>query len=269
MRINPLLLVILICSLLLTQGCKKETTTEPSKPKLPPTNVFLHAFDNLEIELDSADSNFQYAQDKMGEWNSFFTSGLEIPLRAWKEIRDKEPYWEDLESAWIWNAEFNDIDGNYTANLHGWVDEKDKEFKWRMYISYQGFFEDFLWFTGHSRKDSASGYWRIYESYTIDKPYIDITWRNREKSELDTLIITKESPYDLNAGSMFAIGEYENEEDEVEVFVNITEVKSGDNTYILLNEEQEWGSISAPHYFGDPAVRCWNAIGANINCSGL
>ena len=248
-------------------SCEKEPEKERESPALPPTNVLLETFSQLSENKDSLGSNYQYALDQITGWNQYLSSGLSIPIASWKEIREVEPIWDADSKVWIWNVEFNNTEGNYTANLHGWKD--DKQYKWRMYISHQGLFEDFLWYTGNSRTDSTYGIWRVYNSYRVDEPYIDIEWWNRENSNLDSIKYTRVGPLDVRNGSSMKFGRFENLEEKDEVYFDLYDALNERNLSIWVEEESEIGGVRSQSQFGDNLYRCWGEDAQNVQCDTL
>lgn len=161
-------------------GCKKD---KGNPPLLPPAESMKIDFSNFDTQKKSAkafsdlkgteNSNWEFAAVAAGTWNVIIGTTLFVPVRAFQLAIDQTPgYVSDKNWQWSYNA--NVAGTVYKARLTGQIRTSDVE--WKMYITKEGAFTDFLWFEGTSKLDGTGGQWTLYESNASPTALIQIDW---------------------------------------------------------------------------------------------
>jgi hypothetical protein len=248
---------------LLMAGCKKETEESiPDQPDLPPENAFVQDMGGFGNSAQRSEGNYNFAALNVGVWNTILYVNLAIPVAAWYKVREVEPVWDKNISAWKWTKEYNNNSGNYTAQLHGWI--QSGEVQWRMYITKQGEYNDFLWYRGTSKLDGTSGSWRLFRDPVIDQPYIDITWNNELDSDHDDIKYVNSIPNDAGNGSYIQYGRIDTT--GLDIFYDI--YLKADNRLIEIDysDATTAGSVRDNVFFGDENWHCWNELHQDTTC---
>jgi len=181
---NFLLSTILMSFLL--SACTTDPEEEP--PDIPPESTFImdySAFGGSATTSDAtilktqqqsevlSNQNWTHAAFKVGFWNTVITLHLAIPVAAFRHALMHKPELQD-DGTWVWSYEFNALFLQHTAELHGKI--VDDAIDWKMYISRQGSFTDFLWYTGTSKLNGTEGTWELNQNPQDPNPYIGILW---------------------------------------------------------------------------------------------
>ena len=255
----------LVLLLVITSCKEEEEPTLPTQPELPPSNAFIVDMGGFGISSSRGeDSNYSYAATNVAIWNTALFLHTVLPIKAWTEVRTAAPVWDKNESAWIWRREFSNIEGNYTASLHGWVDQK--EVKWRMYVTKHGFYSDFLWYSGSSNTKVTRGSWRLFKNPESEKAYLEINWIRDDDKLLDEISYTNVSPNDPNVGSYIHFG-FENElKPDYPMYYDIYEALPDHLVSIDYDDESTEGRISDSVYFESAEWNCWDEDNADIAC---
>lgn len=241
--------------LVLLVGCKKEEEDSiPQQPDLPPENAFVQDMGGFGKSTARSEVNYGFAALNVGVWNTVLYVNLVIPVSAWYKVREVEPVWNKSLAAWTWTKEYNDNSGNYTAQLRGWLEAG--EVQWRMYVSKQGEFDDFLWYKGTSKLDASSGTWRLFRNPVNDEPYIDIEWNNDLASDHDDIKYLNAIPNDGGNGSFIHYGRVDTT--GLDVFYDIYLKKENRLIEIDYSDVTTAGSVRDQVFFGDLLWHCWN-----------
>lgn len=260
-----LLPALLIMSMLVLESCQKDEPDEnlPDTPELPPENAFVQDMGDFGKSTSRSNEHYNFAALNVGIWNTLLYINLAIPVKAWYEVRESDPVWDKVAEAWVWSREFNLNSGNYTARLHGWID--GDQVQWRMYVSHQGVYSDFLWYRGTAKLDRTSGSWRLFRDHVNDQPYIDIEWENDPDSDFDNIKYINAIPNDAGAGSYIHYGRVEGE--DYPIFYDIFGAQDDRLIEIDYDDATTAGRVRDDVFFGTEDWNCWDALHEDIECN--
>jgi len=284
------LLLALTAAAFLMFACGEDEPTEPEPPEaleIPPLSTFLMDFDDfitsglvhvspeysVVIVPDSigflkttlSHDNWGWAALHVGVWNTIITVGLAVPVAAFVESFNHEPE-QQADGSWMWSYDFTVAADEYTAELHGEIDNLGTE--WEMYISkYEDtitVFEDFLWYSGQADLFVTEGTWTLNKHPEDPIPYVYIEWHRSLNSETADIKYTNIVPDGPENGGY--------------IFYGITTDTTYDAFYDIYNKgyenltEIEWnrttkdGQVKDPHHFEDEEWHCWNGDHEDIDC---
>jgi hypothetical protein len=242
--------------LFLFNGCKKEE--EASSPLLPPLSAFSMDVDEF-TPTKSAEyipTNYQLAVFAFNYWNSVLAANLIIPVLVYGEALEQEPI-EVADNKWLWSFSVSNGDATYTAELFGEIAGDSVEVE--MYITQEGGFENFLWFTGVFDRDRTIGRWTIYDDPETPEEWLSIVWHHN----------WSDNTYDIKYEVTLAGNPYEGSyieaaktEDPVYDFIYNVYDSNADELYAIeLNTATHAGRIQY-----NLAWHCWDAGHADIVC---
>lgn len=244
-------------------GCKKDKKEEiPEQPQLPPENAFVQDFSGFGESSSRSAEAYAFSALNVGFWNAVLYVNLVVPVTAWHKVREAQPGWDEDLSAWVWERTFNLSSGNYTAQLRGNV--TGNQVIWKMYLSMEDGFQDFLWYEGVAQLDATAGTWTLYRSPDNAQSYIDIEWNNTVNSELDDIKYINAIPGDPGNGGYIHYGI--TADTDYEVFYNIYGIAEDRLIEILYNRTTTTGKVRDDHQFGDEEWHCWNELHEDITC---
>jgi len=172
-------------------GCEKD---KEEKLQLPPESAFsidLSAF--AEQGKSTAEPvpdtyvNFAVARTAVAFWNVILATVVAVPAYSYVKAFDCEPV-RVSNDKWKWSYEVSFLNTIYTAELYGEVIEGDAE--WKMYVSQQGGFSDFLMYDGRCNFQRTEGYWRLYENPLAPVEFLRIDWTYNWEEQTGTVRYT-------------------------------------------------------------------------------
>jgi hypothetical protein len=175
------LTLTLILMAALNTGCKKD---KGNPPVLPPAESMTIDFSNFISQAKSArafsdvkgteNSSWEFSALAAGTWNLILTATLAVPVTSFKLAIDQTPAYVS-ENNWQWSYNATIANVSYKARLTAQIRTTDVE--WKMYITKEGSYTDFIWFTGTSKLDGTQGQWILNESNASPVPMIQIDWQ--------------------------------------------------------------------------------------------
>lgn len=255
-------------ALLLFAGCKKEKG-EP--PILPPAESMTIDFSNFNLEArksaiipeakSAENSSWEFAALAAGTWNLIIGSQLIVPVLTFQAVIDKTPQ-NVSESMWQWSHTSTIANIEYKARLTGEI--KGGTVEWKMYITKEGSFTDFLWFYGSSETDGSSGFWILNESNTIPSQLLRIDWEKTGAS-----IAKIKYTFVKNTEFKDSYIEYGLTNDALNAFYKIHYYDFMQEKFIdvdvLWSTSIHNGRIRSTGYL-DGAWYCWDASRVNTQC---
>jgi hypothetical protein len=161
-------------------SCKKD---KGDPPVLPPAESMKIDFSNFDSQKKSAlsvpdlkgteNSSWEFAAFAAGTWQIIIGTTLYVPVASFQLAIDKTPTYVS-EKNWQWSYSATIAGVVYKARLTGQIRSTDVE--WKMYITKEGSYTDFLWFDGTSLLDGTGGTWTLYESNVSPTALIKIDW---------------------------------------------------------------------------------------------
>jgi hypothetical protein len=208
-------------------------------------------------------ANWSWSAANIVVWNTIITVGLAIPVAAFAESFRHEPV-EHPNGSWWWSYSVHVGDVLYLAQLEALV--LDQQVEWNMYVSKQGEFEDFRWFTGSCNFAATTGTWVLYPSPGNNEPLLAIVWnRNPQAGTADIkymdFLSGNGNPYQ---GSYITYGI--TTATPFNAYYDIYYKDHDNHTSIEWNRTDEHGRVKDASHFGDGAWHCWDQNLDDIVC---
>ncbi len=162
-----------VTGLIVISGCEKEKKYDA--PELPPASAFVIDFNDFQSQAKTTATyaNWTTAVVTVGVWNTILTVTLAVPVATYLKAIEQAPVRIDNDSwKWSFNVTINQV--VYTAELY--ADVTGNQVDWKMYVSQEGGFTDFLWYTGTCDILRTHGSWTLYHSPLINKEFLKIDW---------------------------------------------------------------------------------------------
>ena len=235
-------------------GCSDKSTKPNTKaPDLPPQSSFIVDFSNFTAPSgvaaftgDPSDTfshvNWTESALKVGFWNLVLTINLAVPTASFVEAFNHTPV-ELSDGSWQWSYNVTVAGDHYACKLIGSIESA--EVHWRMYLSKEGEFTDYLWYSGTHDLLATSGTWTVNRGPGLTNPYIGIVWQRDIGAGIKMIKYTNIIPGDAANGSY------------VEYQTNV--VAGIDRRYTIFNSEQvktttiEWDHLNHNGRVMDPA----------------
>lgn len=263
------------CAALLLFSCsKKSTEPEDEPPVIPPLSTFLIDFDEfpsgphmqlLKAELGNLSyENWAWAAGNLLVWNTLLTVGLAVPVAAFGAAIGQVPV-RQPDGSWVWTYSFTANFITHTAELHGKIIPEGT--KWDMYISKEGEYTDFLWYSGLSNFEVTEGTWTLNKNPGEPVEFIGIDWqRNLQDSTADIKYENIEANSPENGGYIF----YGTSTDTLyNAFYEIFNKGKNNITQIQWDRLTHQGRVADSSHFHDSAWHCWDTMLNDITCPSL
>jgi hypothetical protein len=251
-------------------GCRNAPGEQA--PEIPPASTFVMDFADFEqeggkrVDFDPTAAqlgfeNWGYAALNVGVWSVIITVGLAVPVAAFYESFNHEPELLD-DGTFVWSYNFQVANIQHTAELHGVIMGNDV--RWDMFISREGDYDDFNWYSGISTLTRTEGTWTLNKNPEEPAPFIDIEWNREPETELGDIRYTNVEPDVPQNGGYIAYA--------------ISDDEPYDASYAIYGAEDdnlieiEWngttraGRVRAPAHFGDSEWHCWDEDRQNADC---
>jgi len=261
MKKNSVFLLIAMLCIGFT-SCQKDNNLGQTAPTIPPQESFIIDFQDLSTgKTEATQLNAFFAGINVLTWNTVLVSTLAIPVTAFKASFNQEATFAD--GTWTWAYNFDGAGGiNHSARLEAEV-IGTASINWSMYISKDGSYEDFLWFTGTSNVDSRSGTWTLMLEPESPKEFLNITYDldNSNEGTIKYLNVLENNP---NNGSYIEYGHTGTE--AFDVFYDIFKSEDSDLINIEFNKNTKAGRVKSLQHFGDESWHCWNGANEDVDC---
>ncbi len=248
-------------------GCGSEEVpgilAEP--PDIPPTSTFLMDFDDFQgaetLQLGAARQNWTYAALNVLVWNVVLTVAMAIPTASFIAAFGHPPVLH-TDGTWVWSYNFYVNEVLHLAELHGRVD--GEEVTWNMYISREGAFTDFLWYTGVSDVEATEGTWTIYSNPDEAETLIRIDWHRDPAESTADVTYTNIIPDDAHNGDYISNGITGGA--PYDAYYDIYNTVEDNYTGVEWNRTGKQGRVMDPDHFGDSDWHCWDGLLEDIEC---
>jgi hypothetical protein len=243
-------------------------------PPIPPASTFVMDFSDFQAggaksaqaggphaPVAYTKNNWGWAAFNVAVWNAVLTLRLAIPVAAFLESFNHEPV-RHTDGTWVWSYNFYVNTVLHLAELHGKVTGGTVE--WNMYVSKQGEYEDFLWFTGVSDTAATEGSWTLNSDPANPTPLLGIPWhRNPAEGTGDIKYVNIIPDHAENGGYIF----YGITDDTpFDAFYDIYNKGADNHTDIEWDRTAKNGRVSDPDHFVDDAWHCWDTTLEDVDC---
>jgi hypothetical protein len=245
-------------------------------PEIPPASTLVMDFDDftesgepkpsgIEVRADGDPfmrQNWGWAVTHVAVWNTVITVGLAVPVIAFLESFNHEPERQE-DGTWVWAYDVEVVGVPHHAELH--AQTVDGDIHWAMFITKEGFYEDFNWFTGVSNLPATEGTWTLFREPDDPSPLIDIDWHRNPVEETADIKYTNVVPDGPENGGFIFYGV--TQETPFDAFYEIFNKGQDNTTKIEWNRESKEGRVRDPRHFGDDEWRCWDDELKDVACS--
>ncbi|MFH1688582.1 MAG: hypothetical protein ABIE70_13820 [bacterium] len=246
------------------------TISGPQPPELPPQSTFIMDFDDFDVSagiarmeqplLAQAGTYWGHAAFRVLVWDVIIGIGMAVPSAAFVEAFQHTPV-QQADSSWDWT--YSITSGvQHTCRLNGKVN--GSEVQWHMYLTKDGFFEDYPWYSGSHDLALTEGSWILNRDPELPNPFLSIEWHRDPATNTGDLKYTNIIPGDAENGGY--------------IFYGSTTGGTYDRFYDIYNKglenltEIEWnhpvgnGRIKDPNLFGNSSWHCWDGTLENVIC---
>jgi hypothetical protein len=263
---KKILLSVCLILLVAVSGCKKD---KGNPPELPPAGTMIIDFTNFDYQgkgmeafaaKGTDNSAWEFAAIAAGTFKIILGTTLAIPVYSFQLAIDQTPqYVSDKTWQWVYNATI--ANESYQAKLVGQIGSS--EVTWKMYITKQNSFTDFLWFEGTSALDGNSGQWTLYHSNATPVAVLQIDWI-KSGDALSSVKYTYVKEQDSFKTSYI---EYGFKSGPLNAYYTIHYYNGNkfSDVNVEWNTTTHNGRIRCTEYI-DGQWYCWDANRANTNC---
>jgi len=234
-------------------------------PEIPPVTTFLMDFSitvgNEEGRLDSKE-NWIFSAINVGVWNTVIVVTFAVPVASFVESFNHEPTFDPGLPGWIWEYDYTVLNSTYHAKLQGEITLSSIE--WDMFISLEGVYEDFNWYSGSSKLDGLSGSWQLNDNPNDPKDFLAIDWNRTAAGEISDIKYTNivDGTDDNGSFIFFEIDEAGGFDRQYDIFNN----PENNSTEIEWSSTTSEGRVKDQNHFGDDEYHCWDEILDDVDC---
>lgn len=254
----------LILMFLIVTACKKD---KGDPPVLPPAESMTIDFSNFdtqtkgEFSKGTASSNWEFAALAAGTFKILAGSTLIIPITAFHVAIDQTPvYVSDKNWQWTYNATIASV--TYKARLTALIRATDVE--WKMYLTKDGAYTDFLWFEGTSKTDGTGGQWILYKSNDEPVKILQIDW-TKSGSAIGTVSYTYTKAGDTFKDSYIEYGLTTNSPFNAFYKIHFYNVSKFTDVDVEWSSTSHSGRIKSSDYLNGTWF-CWDQNKINTVC---
>lgn len=267
------LTLLLIASLLLNLAAcnSSDNNADPQAsgaPALPAKETFLLDTSNFTAAMTSAaatggyatgvtiasSSNYNFAAFNVGVWNLFIGVGLAIPVAAFLESFHHSPVLQP-DGSWVWSYAVTVNNVLYTAQLYGKVDAGDVY--WDMYISKEGAYSRFHWYSGVADLEGSAGYWILNKSPDEPVDLLRIDWHRDTASGTGDIKYTNIEPGATENGGYIFYGT--TSESPYDAYYDIYNKGQDDLIEIQWHRSNRDGRVRNLKHFGNQDWHYWDS----------
>ena len=244
-------------------------------PEIPPASTFVMDFGDFADGgapgrvLDPNDpaagqgipgGNWGWAAMNVGVWNVIITVTLAVPVAAFLESFNHVPE-QQPDGSWVWSYEVNVAGVIHTAELHALAVGGDIE--WNMFISKDGSYTDFNWFSGVSNLVGTEGTWTLNKDPDAPTQLVGIEWHRNPQDETGDIKYTNIVPAGPENGGYIFHGITA---EALDAFYEIFNKGQDNVTNVEWNRTTKDGRVKDPAHFGDGDWHCWHTGLQNTGC---
>jgi hypothetical protein len=262
---SSIFVLFTIVSLAVLQGCNDKD--EPA-PQLPPESTFIIDFSDFQ-DADTTTNrdtetykNWWWAATNGVVWNTFIAVNMVVPVAAFREAFNHEAIYDPDTESWTWSYNFWVGTAAYLASLHASLMEDGV--KWEMFISKDGSFSNFLWYSGVSSLEVTEGTWILYHNPQDPIELVEITWHRNPDNGTGDIKYLNIVPGGAENGGYIYYGL--TTDTPYNAFYNIYNKGQDNLTGIQWNRTTKEGRVNDPDHFGDSLWHCWDQQLQDTDC---
>jgi len=248
---------------LFATACDETTAPEGDPPEIPPQTSLVMDFSdflNPAMAMSSdvpmapaAGAYWNRSAVVVGVWNLIITGTLAPPVAAFIAAATQQAEWDEELGAWTWSYNFSAIGVQHSARLEARL--ITDAVQWDMYISRDGAFEDFHWYTGESHVSGLSGFWTLNRDPDDPSEFIDIDWSRSSSGDTYEITYTNIVAGAAENGSYITYGV--TGDAPYDAFYDLYGSQGGNLTEIEWDRTTKEGRTKDPAHFEDDDWRCW------------
>ena len=262
---KKMLSLVLIAALALLTLCTKEPNDPVGQaPAIPPASTMkmdFSDFSSTALPKTATKNNWFWAATNVTFWNTAIVVTLAVPVSAFAESFNHNPELQS-DGSWLWSYSFQVLGVSYTANLYGAI--KPDGIYWDMFITQQGLYTDFHWFSGVSNLTVTEGTWDINLEPADPRPFLHIDWHRSNDDLSGDIKYTNVIPgSEQNGGYIYQAF---NQPAPYTGMYDIYIAGSDNLVQIRWNKDTLAGRILDALHFGDDAWHCWDSELNDADC---
>ena len=269
-RTGAIFLGAIIALTAILSSCSDDSEDHGTPPELPPSSSMSVNLGNFpqngggRVDATDGSGNYAFAALNVGIWQTIIGASIIIPAAAFEAATDQSFQYSESEGKWISeysvNAGGQAIDAELLAEVTG------ETVIWEMYLSVDGQFDRFLWFSGESRVDNSGGEWVLYASPQRPVEVLTIDWDRVEGDAVNSLFTLVDA--DNSKSSSYIEYGLTTEAGFSHFYdVSISDSEGDDyDMFIYFDEETKVGKVKSNAYFGDDNWRCWDDTFEDTDC---
>jgi len=253
-------------------GCDEATAPEGDAPELPPTTSFVMDFSDftdaplaapgIGQPAPAAGTYWLRSAVVVGVWNLILTGTLAPPVAGFVGTVSQTPEWDPDLEAWKWEVDFTVLGTEHSARLEARL--ITNAVQWDMYVSRDGGFTDFHWFSGVSDASGQSGTWSLNHNPDDPTAFLDIEWSRSASGDTHDLRYTNVIPGNAENGSYIEYGV--TGDTPYDAYYDLYGAQGDNLTEIEWNRTTKEGRAKDPAHFEDSDWHCWDANLDNTTC---
>ena len=262
-----LTIVILILAVTMS-GCEKDN--DPVAPDLPPLSTLVmdltEFVDQKSMPVDNGAkavvSNWGHAAGNVVFWNTVLTVNLIVPVASFYEAFNHEGIYEG-NNEWVWSYNFMAGGASYKAELHGFL--QTDTILWKMYISKENVFQNFLWYSGTHNLQRTAGQWILYKSPESQISYLQIDWTRSATDDTGNIKYEIIDDGDDNYESYIDYGRTNGTPFDRYYDIYLSQIQN--LVEIEWSKTTKEGRVKDYYFFEDMLWHCWDNLGQNTDCN--
>jgi hypothetical protein len=253
--------------------CSKDSTDpQETPPALPPLSSFIMDFESFptgggevlgkgNAGILQTKENWGWAATNVLVWNTVLFVNLAVPVAAFGAALQHDPYKED-DGSWSWAYGFNALNTPHTAKLN--LSLNNNLANWKMYISKEGEFSEFLWYEGQGDLGYSHGTWTLYKDPTLPVAYLGMEWNRNPQDETGDIRYTLINDDDPNKGSYIHFGTMD--ETRYDAYYTVYHKVPDNYTYIEWERVTKAGRVADLIHYENEEWHCWDETLFDVEC---
>jgi hypothetical protein len=256
-------------------GCTTTPPDEQKAPEIPPDSTMVIDFADFTTNgakvagaptaktlQEFPGGNWLGSAGTVAAWNFIIGVTLVVPVTAFVESFNHEPTLLE-DGTWEWAYEYRVAGVLHTARLQ--AQAENNAILWNMFITKDGEYTDFNWFSGESNLLGTEGTWTLNLQPNDPIPFVFIEWSRSLTDDPAQIKYTNITPDVPENGGFITYGI--TDETPFDAFYTIFQAELDNTTDIEWNRASQAGRVRDPRRFDDSDWHCWDEELQNIACA--